>query len=214
MEEEKVNYLRIILVTLIALILVVIIAVIVYFWVTQDQNPIETISKFVAPDDNPSDSDDGSGGGFIPGDDTSATSGGGGGASSDGGGGSSGGDSSLTCTNVPVAYSITDMSDRVECRTYDGSVCTEKTIYCSANINNRGDSLGYFKVELYYFESGTNRTTDRFDSDIRDFTLEAKGRYYFEGSTTVTSSGEDGLANQRINCFFETVGEPYTQVCS
>lgn len=207
------------LTTAIILLIVGIITSIIYIWKTTDQNPVklvlnEAIKLTTGNDPNVDDfgSTDELEGNFPP---TAS----GGGTSGSSGGGTSGGSSSsststLTCERDFIAYSLTQRAVSNTCNSYDGGICTSKTIECSIHVNNRDhNETGYFNVILNFFEGSQDVGNTTFESKTAQYVIPAYETEIFEGVTTITSSGIDGLANKEIDCHFNTIDQPYKEFC-
>jgi len=133
---------------------------------------------------------------------SSGTSSGGGGSSS------SGGNTPPECETKPISYSLLKINKTETCNTNEGEICTNKTILCSLDIQNREDiTNGNFKVELKFLGEGQN-INEPIKTIVYEVFLEPQAKQHLESSTTVQSTGENGLANQIVNCFYKTLEVP------
>ena len=212
-QNKRGDHKNILLISVGAVIILIFIALI-YIYATTGKTPIEvigsTVEKIVdvvtgnnSPEkDSPTTISS-----------TSSSSGSGGG----GGGGSSGGGSSIVipdgCNAELITYSMVNLRESSTCNEYDGEICINNTVMCSRDIQNREkESEGNFEVQLNFIYRGDG-SSQQIDSFTKKFTLGPQETETFNESTTIISSGEEGLANQIITCFFNTLGEPYKIVC-
>jgi len=142
---------------------------------------------------------------------TSTSSGGSGGG---GGGGSSSSGSSPSCEIFEqITYSIEDINRTSVCNEYSLGNCVDKTTTCSANIKNRDSSTsGLFEIEIVFVESGKPQE-DFFDSKTSSFTLSPGQLIEYTDFANIQSTGEDGLANKNINCFYNSISIPQKEAC-
>ncbi|GEM_PF-2911643 len=118
------------------------------------------------------------------------------------------------CTMKQISYSIINLNKTSVCNQNQGSICVNKTVSCSIEINNRDDETsGFFEVKMSFLEKGKDREKDGFGHKTSKFLLGPGEKYLFEGSTSIQSTGEDGLANKEINCFYNTIEVPKKEVC-
>jgi len=138
-------------------------------------------------------------------------------AAGGGGGGSSGGkgseSSQQTCSYNQISYSLIEPNKTTVCNEYQDNFCINKTITCYVKVNNRDQDVnGNFEIELIFLEK-RKMQNDSFNPITSRFYLEALGKHTFGGSATINSTGEDGLANQDINCFYNTIKVPEKKNC-
>src|SRR3989344_543383 len=137
-------------------------------------------------------------------------------SSGGGGGAGSGGDnkqSSGICSTNQISYSMTDFNKTSTCNNYQSSICIDKTVSCSVKIQNRDNEItGFFGVELIFLEKGKN-IEEAFNSSSSRLSLSPMRYEFLSDSIDITSSGQDGLANKEIDCFYTTVEVPKKQVC-
>ena len=136
----------------------------------------------------------------------------GGGDSGGGGGGGAGESSSQNCIAQQIAYSMLGFNKTEICNNYEGEICTDKTVYCSIEIQNRDDAEGNFETGLYFVEK-YKQIAENFDLITRIFSLGANEIYEFSDSTQIHSTGEDGLANKEINCYYVSLKAPVKEIC-
>ena len=138
---------------------------------------------------------------------SNGAAGGGGGGGGSGGGGSEGG-SSQSCTEQQITYTIQGNPKQETCVNYDNqSNCIEKNVFCSANIQNIDTISADFTIRLVFVEDGKDKETEFFGETIESFMLESGESYDMSHTENIQSTGENGRANQVINCFFNTVGD-------
>lgn len=129
-----------------------------------------------------------------------------------GGGGGAGGETPSfepTCEETEeITYAMINMNRTSTCIESLGEVCIDKIVNCKIEVYNREEVVaGTFEMELLFVEEGKSQQ-DFFDSKVSSFYIEPDSFQIFEGETRISSLGEDGLANQRINCFFNTLNVP------
>jgi len=133
--------------------------------------------------------------------------------SESGGEGASGEESQQTCTTRLLRYSI--ITEQTEtCNEYDEKYCINKTAQCSATIKNDDTGYGEFEIELIFVEEGKSKLTDGFNKQTGRYLLAGQEQIIMSDTAQINSIGEDGLANQRINCFFNTLNDMVQEVCS
>ncbi len=137
-------------------------------------------------------------------------SGGGGG---EGGGGGSSSSGRVYCEKQDITYSLLNIQKEETCNQLQGEICTSKTINCSIEIHNADDNYeGTFPIELNIY----SETDDEYfvDTANKYFTIPPSDFRVFQHITTITSTGENGVANGIIKCIFHTTTKPYKEVCS
>ena len=213
--EQKRRHINLTL--LIVIVAIVITLVMSFFYIrnADDEDPIkkvvnDVVSIFTGDDDNkPAESptSTSSSGGLISGDGSGI------GGGSGGGSGGSGSGSGSNCYQEYLAYSL-DFSKNTTCNNLQLGICLDKTIRCSAEIQNLDvGASGTFKVRLDYIEQGKN-INDTLSTVTQDFTLSAREIELFSDTKSFQSTGENGTANQEINCIFQTLEVPQKTVCS
>ncbi|MFH1585158.1 MAG: hypothetical protein ABIB79_00135 [archaeon] len=133
--------------------------------------------------------------------------------SSGGGGGGGGGSTSSTSEGgelcfTDVSYSMKEHTKLSNCNQYDGEICIDKTVTCSIEVYNRDTTIGgNFRVELLFVEDKKG-LEEALDSESFYFYLNPNSMNKIKGDTNIVSTGENGTANQIINCFFNTYEVP------
>ena len=194
-----------------AIFLILLLIVIVFgsiFFTTinneKDDNILETLKEFFTKEDNGKNSNDDFSNtetGGASGSDTSRSS---------GGGGSSG---SQFCQMEQIQYSLLNINKNSVCNVEQNGICEDKTINCSIEIHNDdNEASGLFKIELYFIESGKNKS-ESLDLKTGEFNVAPSQFVVFQNSTNIQSTGENGTANQQINCIFQTAEIPKKEVC-
>lgn len=139
-------------------------------------------------------------------------SGGGGSGGGSSGGSSSPSSSSLSCHPELISYSLENLWINDDCKNYNGEICIKKDINCSVVAKNRDDSGGDFELIIYFVEEGKSKT-DSFDSTSTRVFIPAHENFSLQDLKTVESTGVEGLANQNLTCFFNTLEVPTKEVC-
>ncbi len=218
MEEfvnKKRNTKKILLITINAVIVVLIISFILLFR-SEKPNPVKDVVQNIIDSVTNNEDDEilfppeeklGGGGGGSGGGGS-----GGGGASSGGGGGS--GDGSSNCYTQEISYYILNVNKQEICNSYNGTICIDKTVSCSAEIHNEDFSIsGNFHFMLSIVAIGENK-----DNSVKNFesTFSIAPQMFavFEDSVNLQSSEENGPANKEYNCFYNSVEVPLATVCT
>ncbi len=116
--------------------------------------------------------------------------------------------SELDCPTIQITYSMINLNKTSVCNQNQSGICINKTVNCYIEIHNREtQGGGFFKVELRFLEEGKNKE-DALKVKTSRFFLDAQQQEIFEEIITVQSFGEDGVANKKINCFFNTLEVP------
>lgn len=119
----------------------------------------------------------------------------------------------LDCRMRQISYSLINFNETTNCNQYQGEVCVDKTITCSIEIHNRDNEVGgVFELEFLFVEEGGN-IGEPIERKTSEFFLEPLDYGVFEDSANIQSSGENGLANKEINCFYNTLKVPEKEVC-
>lgn len=199
----------------IGLLILSIIGSIIYFYFTYDENPVTAAVNSVVSIFNDPDAPE------FPEEDTQeylanlnnnvGGGGGGGGGSSEGGGSTSStssGGAVEECT-IPINFYLINFVDRTVCLAYDNEICVEKIVNCSIEMENRDlEGDGYFNMRLSFVEQGKD-ITEAFDMIDQNFIIAPRERDTFAGEKAISSTGEGGLANKEIKCYFNTLVSPY-----
>ena len=208
----KKGSIKIFLVVTIIIVVMTIMVVLLFIWQQTGENPIKEVINQIqyiinAVGDNHGDSDSLSSSSSSTSSSSSSSSTGGGGGSSS----SSSGDSE--CVREIIAYSLVNIKATPTCNFLQGSICTDKTVVCTTDVHNLDlISQGHFKIVAIFVEDG--KISDQgFDSQSVELTIAPQDYTEFKRSTRITSEGEDGLANKQINCFFNTLENPYKEFC-
>lgn len=139
------------------------------------------------------------------------TSGSGGGSSGGGSGGSSGGESGPppSCENtIEITYGLINYNKTEICNQNQSQICENKTVNCKIDIQNRDNSIGgIFEVELRFVEEGQSQE-NYIESKISQINIGPGEIKPFEESLNLQSTGQVGIANQVINCFYNTIEVP------
>jgi len=176
---------------------------------TENQNIFETIEEFFTKDNNgnnPDSNDDFS--------DTGKEGSSGAGASGSSGSGSGGGNSgSQFCQMEQIKYSLLNINKNSICNVEQNGICEDKTVNCDIEVHNDdNEASGLFKIELYFVESGKN-ISQAIDIKTGEFTISPFQLKLFQDLINIQSTGENGTANKKINCIFQTVEIPEKEVC-
>lgn len=138
----------------------------------------------------------------------------------EGGGSGSGGDSSeasnqdgSSCITRLAKYSLTTIDSIQTCNEFDGEICLNKTISCSTNIANDDIVKVVFDMELLFVQSETNKE-DNLKTQTAKYLLEPSQSIIMQGNLNINSEGESGVANQKINCFFNTIKDIEAEICT
>jgi hypothetical protein len=141
------------------------------------------------------------------------TNAGGGGGDGDSAGSSSQSTPSSNCQERQISYSMINPNKTSICNEYLGEICINKTTICSIEIENRDNEIGgLFKIEIIFVEKDLGRESG-FYSEPLEYYIEPREKQIFEASTNIQSTGEEGLANKEINCFYTTKEIPKEQIC-
>jgi hypothetical protein len=150
-----------------------------------------------------------------PGASSSSSSSSGGSSSSSSSSGSGGGESSeQTCKTRLLRYSIITTGQTETCNEYNEEYCINKTVFCSAIIKNDDADYGEFEIGLVFVPEKKSKETDGFNRQTTRYLLASQEEVIMSGTAQINSIEEDGLANQRINCFFNTLNDMIQEVCS
>jgi hypothetical protein len=208
MEEGARTKTKLVLSILIVSVLIVIAIYISYQWSINGKNPVEAISEGIDTIFNPGEN------GNAPEEEIPIIIGGGGGGGSEGGSGGGGGSGDLNCFTQSVAYSLINVNKTSTCNLEQDGFCVDKTVSCSVQVHNDDNGVtGTFSVELYFVEQGKPKNQS-IDYELRELTISPNQFQLFEDSTNVQSTGENGTANQEINCIFQTTEVPTKEVCN
>lgn len=121
--------------------------------------------------------------------------------------------SSSNCVVEKISYSLMNSDKITTCNQYQEEICIDKTVECSIEIHNRDSEVSdLFEVELIFLEEGETKE-EPIDIKISSFTPQPQDFKIFRESINVQSTGEDGVANKNINCFFNTLKVPTKEVC-
>lgn len=128
-----------------------------------------------------------------------------------GGGGSKGssgsGGASESCTRQAY-HSVINLQKYTDCNSYDGEICIDKSVTCSAEIHNDDSTLsGDFRVELSFVEDGKSNG-EAVKKVEKTFNIATKSFAQFEEYTRIQSTGVDGAANKLINCAYSILSTP------
>lgn len=206
-------HVRLILIILIVIVVTIISVTIFYFLGGKENNPIRDVVNDAAesigidlinneplPPGTP-----------IFGGSSSGAGGSGSGSSSSTSSGSSGG--GLNCQEEQIAYSLLNINKTTNCNLEQSGICVDRTVSCSIEVHNDDSSVaGTFEIELFYVEQGKNKS-QALDYEIKNFVINPLQFELFQDSTNIQSTGENGSANQEINCIFQMVDVPKKQVC-
>ncbi len=116
------------------------------------------------------------------------------------------------CPEKQISYSMINFNKTSVCNENQSDVCIDKTVTCSMEIKNRdSEASGFFEVELTFREEeNQNNVINKTDSR---FFLEPEEKNKISDSISLQSTGIDGIANKKINCFFNTIEVPKKEVC-
>jgi len=134
----------------------------------------------------------------------------GGGSSSSGGGTS---ENQNTCTTKLIKYSITTTAFTDTCNEFSGSICINKSISCSYQIKNDDSVQSTFDMELLFLEDGTDKEFN-LQKQTAKYLLAPLETVIMQGNLNINSEGENGTANQKINCFVNTANPIEEEVCT
>ncbi|MCA9485607.1 MAG: hypothetical protein KC506_02070, partial [Nanoarchaeota archaeon] len=111
-----------------------------------------------------------------------------------------------TCTTQPLPYALRKPSTQQTCNSFDGEICTDKTVTCSVETHNlEGTNSGLFKIE-----------TRILNQNSEQIFLTTESKEILENSFeifTTTTSFQDSNANQELTCFFKTINVPTEEIC-
>ena len=144
----------------------------------------------------------------------SAGGGGGGGGSSGGGGGGGGGgssggagDSTQQCSTQQISYSLYKFNKKETCLVYQNNLCVEKTLACSASVQNLDYSItGEFQIDFILKDSSTNQILQQ---ETLALTIEPRQEKKFENTFQVTGSD----AEKELTCNIFSRKIPTKIVC-
>ena len=139
---------------------------------------------------------------------------GGGGDPGSGPGGDTGGGSNANCQMQQLSYSIVNFNKNSTCNQQDGNgFCIDKNVICSVEVNNLDNSEGgIFSLLFSLAEEGLG-VGSAFDTEQVEYSLIAGEERIFKSDTQIQTSGEEGLANKNIDCFYNTLQIPQKEVC-
>ena len=208
---EKGNKVKVILTSAICLGLIIMLVYSSYLWKTQGANPIEQVGSIFnkasngdyAPPVEPGNLD------YIPED---SAGGGGSGNGGGGSGGSSSGSLLAGCSVSSILYSLEDITKKEVCNSYVDEICVDKTISCSAEIHNREPSSELFFVLELSFVENEKSVSEAIERRTKELSIAPSSFEIYNETLTIQSSGADGIANNIINCFYNTAGSP-TKEC-
>jgi len=130
------------------------------------------------------------------------------GSSSGGSSSSSEGLSTPDCETEPLSYSLLAINKTETCNSEQNEICLDKTILCSLDVRNRDKkAAGNFKIELKFLQEGGS-ISEPIEKIVHLVFLEPEAQEHLEDSTTIQSTGEEGIANKNINCFYNTLEVP------
>jgi len=124
------------------------------------------------------------------------------------------GESNQECTTRLLRYSIITTEQGETCNQYNGEYCINKTAYCSAIVKNDDSDYGEYEIELIFVPEKKGKETDGFNRQTSRYLLAPQEQITMSGTAEINSLGEEGLANQRINCFFNTLNDMVQEICS
>jgi hypothetical protein len=131
-----------------------------------------------------------------------------------GSGGSESSENNNGCFKKQISYSLVNPKTNSTCNEYDGEICIDKTIKCSVEINNRDQEFeGIFKVEMDFVEKGKDRATSLIETRTKETRIPPLGMEVFEETLNLQSTGQDGIANKGVDCFYNTLENPYAEIC-
>ena len=134
-------------------------------------------------------------------------------SSSDTEGSSSDSPSSLECLLKQINYAMINPNKISTCNSQQGEICIDKTIGCSIEVENRDDKItGLFEIQILFIEEGKTKE-DAIEFMNSEILLSPNSKQIITGSTNIQSSGEDGPANNQINCFYNTLKVPQKEIC-
>lgn len=117
------------------------------------------------------------------------------------------------CTTKQISYSMENLNKTSVCNQYQDNICINKTVYCLIDIYNKDNEIsGFFDIQIFFIEENKTQQ-DAIDVKTFRFSLSPDSKQIITTSTNIKSSGEDGLANKKINCLFNTLEVPTKEVC-
>jgi len=123
------------------------------------------------------------------------------------------GEEDSNCQIKQITYSMINFNKSSVCNQQQENICIDKTVSCSIEVHNRDDGVqGFFEIELRFIKEGGEKE-DAFEVKISEFSLSPETSKFVTGSTNIQSQGIDGLANQQINCFYNTLEVPQKEIC-
>jgi hypothetical protein len=211
--ESKRGSVKVFLLAVIIFVATIIIISLVFFIVSPENNPVRKIAenlKLISPNDKNSGEEDI----FYNGDELPFGGGSGGGGGGGGGSSETGGNSESNCNIIPILYAISNINRIYNCNEYDGEICLDKMVTCSAEIRNNNNALGgNFELKLYFVEDGKDQS-QALKSTSFSYNLGPSEYASMQDYARITSVGIDGAANKDINCLFNTLNVPEEEVCT
>jgi hypothetical protein len=198
----------------VVVIIIVLVLIIGFLVIGNISDSIDFFDR--SSDNGGSGNDDGGGGIFdriFGGGSGSISSGGGssGGASGSSEGSQGGSSGSGECVMQEVAYSASNFISSSVCNEFHGEVCEDRSVECSIRIKNLDFNVGgVFEIEFRFFDEFTE---EEFYSSSFEQIIDPRGDYVFTYTYDVQSTGENGIANRGIDCFYSTVSIPEKEVC-
>lgn len=109
----------------------------------------------------------------------------------------------LGCSESQISYALKNFRENSICNTFQNTICTEKTINCAIEVYNLDDNVeGIFKLKFTFFKD-----KEAFDYAYSEDKVGPKKFKTFEKTLTLTSSGDNGVANKNLSCAINTEGK-------
>lgn len=124
----------------------------------------------------------------------------------------SGGSDATDCLSIPLVYSIITINKIESCLEYDGSYCISQIVSCASKIENGGSATAEFNMEVIFVQDGESKDA-QVGRETAKYLLGPNENYIMNKSVIINSVGESGAANQKINCFFNTIDIPKAIIC-
>lgn len=197
---------KIILISFIVILLIIVL-ISLFSLIEKDNNFLETIQKkFSNQETSNEKNSENTNPSTTAG--TSTSSGRSSGGSSGGGSSSGSSSSNPECVLKQINYALINPDKNLICNLEQEEICLNKTIECTITIENRDSSTtGIFGIQILFVEDGKSRE-EYFDSHFTEFSLGPSQENTITAVSNIQSSGKEGLANQEINCFYNTLEVP------
>lgn len=153
----------------------------------------------------------GVGGGGGGGSSSSSSGAAGSGAQSAAAGGNTAGENSnQNCIEQQISYALKNFIKRETCNEFQQNTCVDKTVDCYLEVHNFDSSVsGIFSIKFTFLDNGI-----AFDNAVIEKNVNPEDFEIFNAVLELQSQGEEGRANQQIDCSFNTQEVPKKVVCN